>query len=186
MSPKTERTLVQKTDTTQGVRKVTQGASPATLMAMGAYNTLIESKQEFVGVTRSDIFVNVQISLERARDKENEHRIQLAKDVQDAVKSLLSNTYTHKEEATAKLTLKVYVVLASNGTILNGLTRGMIGRSGEECLEWFLESADGSSIYKSGRVGCRDVCLKERNKALATTVANKLVSELVEQVGIPE
>src|SRR3569832_134840 len=103
-------------------------------------------------MTRADIAVDVQVSLERPEDKEHAKRLEMATKIQTTVGHKLRKWYTGNL-GHAKYTLKVYVVLARPGSAMNVLTLGKLGDATEECLEWFLQSSDGSQTFKAGRVG---------------------------------
>jgi hypothetical protein len=156
---------------------------------MGALNATIENNAEefpLVEVTRADVAVDVQVSLERVEDKENKARTDLASKVKQTTERKLSQWYTG-DLGKAKCTLKVYVVLAREGSVLNSLTMGRVGEATEEVLEWFLQSSDGSKIYKSGRVGDKEWLLlfANREHELTDRLPKRLVDEIVDRIAIP-
>jgi hypothetical protein len=155
------------------------------LFAMHAINTTVENEPLPPGMTRADVHVEVKVSLESQADKANPHRVELAKTVQENVREGLSKWYTATSSESAKLLLKVYVVLASEGNAVNGMTFGYIGAPVEECLEWFLQSApDGSVTYKAGRAGSKEGAMFGRDELVTGRLPKKLVHEIVAKIGI--
>jgi hypothetical protein len=93
---------------------------------MGALNATIENEIPD-GITRADVAVDVRVSLERPEDKENKARTDLAQKVRETAERQLVKWYTG-QLGTASCTLKVYVVLAREGSMLNALPRKGRGR----------------------------------------------------------
>jgi hypothetical protein len=157
--------------------------SGSSLFAMGALNATIENEVP-EGVTRADVAVDVRVSLERPEDKENKSRADLAQKVRETAERQLAKWYTG-ELGTAACTLKVYVVLAREGSMLNALTLGKVGDATEECLEWFLQASDGSKTYMAGRVGDKERLLfTNREQELTDRFPQRLVQEIVEKINI--
>jgi hypothetical protein len=152
---------------------------------MGALNATIENSEFPSDVTRADVAVDVRVCLERAEDKEDKARADLAAQVKQTTERKLSKWFTG-ELGRDKCTLKVYVVLAREGSVLNSLTMGKVGEATEEVLEWFLQSSDGSKIYKSGRVGNKESLLfGNRKHELTDRLPKRLVDEIVDKIAIP-
>lgn len=159
--------------------------SGRSLFAMHALNATVEHPGGIPSnATRADIVVDVQVSLERPEDKDRAHRAELAHKVKETTERKLKQWYTGVE-GQATYRLKVYVVLAREGSALNALTLGKVGDATEECLEWFLQSSDGSTTYKAGRVGDKERWLfTNREHELTDRVPLKLAQEIVDQVNI--
>lgn len=165
--------MLQAIQTTDAGRlRLSKATSPQSLLALRAYNTTVVNEGLPPALTPSEVAVDVQISLERPRDKER--CLENAKQVQQVVQEGLQKHFSATPES-ATFRLKVYVVLASERSAWNGWTRGMMGAATEECLEWFLESKDGSTILQSGRVG-------SRTRQNLLQLAPKLVQEIVDKV----
>jgi hypothetical protein len=150
---------------------------------MGALNATIDNEIP-PDMTRADVAVDVRVSLERPEDKENKARTELASKVRETTERKLVQWYPG-ELGRAAYTLKVYVVLAREGSMLNALTLGKVGDSTEECLEWFLQTSDGSRTYMAGRVGDKERLLfTNREQELTTRFPQRLVQEIVEKIAI--
>ena len=169
-----------------GKVKVPKETPQSTLMAIHALNATCEDKPIPPDVRSSDIYVKVSISLDRPQDKEDKEHVELATEVQKAVQEKLSALYTQSDREKAKLALQVYVVLASEGNTWNKLTLGLTGQPIEECLSWFLESAEGGTLYKSGRVGGKEIGLFSfsDSNVLVNKLTPRLVEEIVDRVNI--
>lgn len=143
-----------------GAGDVVKGGKPempaTSSFALRSLNATVENRPLPDDLTRSDVYVDVRVSLERERDKGCKRTADRAEKIKETVRERLSNWYTG-EEGKARYVLKVYVVIASLGSPLNALTLGAVGGRTEECLEWFLQRADGSETIKAGRAGERDI-----------------------------
>jgi len=130
-------------------------------------------------LTRADIGVQVLVSLENSghNEKRDEKASKVAESIQTEAQELLTKEFcSEKAVDDCPYLLKVYVVLASERSLLHKLTLGLVGAPQKECLEWFLQSqSPGSSeICKAGRVG-----------GVESTTA-QLCQTLVEKLGVPE
>jgi len=155
--------------------------------ALRELNTTIENRPIPDDATRSDVYVDCHVSLERSADKEDPKTRRLAEDIRDVVETKLRTWYTGEKE-TAPYHLKVYVVVASEGgnRFVRGLTFGQAGAPAEECLEWFFQKGDGSETYKAGRVGDKDRhhVFANLEKLLTQDIPKHLVKELVNAINI--
>jgi hypothetical protein len=177
-----------KMATTKGNVLVMPQATQQSLTALWALNTLVEynssnnnhSNQNDSSIPEHvkphQVCVNVKVSLERAHDKMDTACVEQAHRVKDVVYKALSQYFTETDPSQAQLLLQVYVVSA-RGTSLFHL---------QECLEWFLESSNGGTIYKSGRVGLCEPCWRmgQKDKVLGQKMAPQLVDTIIRQVNI--
>ena len=107
------------------------------------------------GVTREDIHVEVEVKLERKKDRKHFNRPRLANVVKHVAHKDLHKIYTATHPDNCRLILKVYVVLASDGSNAGRLFSSTHGAV-KECLAWVLYEPDKSVVYASGRVGATD------------------------------
>lgn len=150
--------------------------TPESLLAMKALNVTIDADKELPNTCATcKICVKVKVSLEE-RCK-NPTATKRAEEIKDLAQDILSKTYT-ASESDCQYLLKVYVVLASENSVLNKLTIGLVGDATTECLEWFLEmQAENNEMVKAGRVG-----VQKRGQIPAMTA--ELCESLVEKIGV--
>ena len=149
----------------------TDNLPAASQFAMKTLNVTVDGESNLpASVKRSDIAVQVLVSLEQQHNKikRDEKAAQLAAEIQTQAQSLLRQEFTGTTNddndtssgaggasGAAPYLLKVYVVLASERSLLHKITLGLIGDAQQECLEWFLQSMTPGQqeICKAGRVG---------------------------------
>jgi len=172
-------------------QKKPEMAAATSSFALRQLNTTVENRPIPAGVTRSDVHVDCQVSLERVEDKENKKRQELAEKIKASVEEKLRVWYPEMKDTSASspYVVKVYVVVASDGDALNSFTFGLLGSPAEVCLEWFFQRAPGaagdSETYVAGRVGERLPCGSGANdRVLVQRVTKKLVRDIVDKIGI--
>lgn len=160
-----------------------ENAPPSSLLAMHAMNATVDDLPLPRDTVRSDIRVAVIVSLESSSNKENAHIQELAEQVRSTIEGKLRKWYTGTE-GQARFLLKVYVTAVDDGTAVNGLSFGLLGREVQEGLEWFLQSEDGATTYKAGRVGDHTSAVFGRDRLLTKRFADHLVKTIVSKIGI--
>lgn len=145
-------------------------ASNSALFAMHALNATGTDTPLPRNTTRMDVHVVVSTSLEQ--DKENKTTQDTAEKVKTFVEKKLRNWYSGVPNCA--FLLKVYVVKA---------TPGRLTAAGALCLEWFLQTSDGSTTYKSGRVG-EELSFFHGKLAITQTIPQGLVDKIVKAIDI--
>ena len=142
-------------------------------------------------IHRQDIYVDVQVRLERKKDQKSRKRKQLANDVKNEVKALLRTEFPGDKKL-AKYHLNVFVVLASEGSANARMWAAELGMGYvKECLAWILSKQEDTSVLTYGRemvtdhgaCGCADLCNSRYGEdALTGRLADLLVSKIIKKI----